>query len=138
MKLTMKTPHTTRYNKVIKDGTDNLVIRVKPEDIQGAVCRDHQKCVIARAIMRQRASTAKWVDVGASVVLVGTGKNTGRRYFLNQQAREQVRFFDLNDGRAAPCNVGLDAPKRRKLGERTGQPSGSRIRRPGKRQQPTR
>ena len=129
----------TRYERTIRDADTNLVVHVKPQDIKGAVCRDHQKCVIARAIMRQRKSTARWVDVGNSVVLVGTGKKSGLRFLLNGQAKEQVRFFDENDGRFAPCSVELRAPVRaEKIGAREGTRRGSNKRRSRSRQQPTR
>lgn len=134
----------TRYNKIIKDAKQDVVIHVKPQDIKGAKCRDHQKCVVAKAIMRQQRSSTKWVDVGNSVVLVGTGKNTGRRYLLRRRAQEQVRFFDENDGRFAPCSVELIAPRTgtgqlaRKLGSRVGEANiGGNTRGPNKRQ-PTR
>lgn len=131
----------TRHNKTIRDSAVDLVVHVKPQDIRGAECRHHQKCVIARAIMRQRKSTAKWVDVGNSIVLIGTGKNTGRRYKLSKQAAEQIKFFDENDGRFAPCTVQLVAPKNhgdgRTLGARNGQKhSGPHSRKP--RRLPTR
>jgi len=127
-----------RYDKFIKDATDDLVIRVNEDDIKGAVCRHHQKCFIARAIMRQRSSTVKWVDVGNSVVLVGTGKRTGQRYYLKGKAKEQVRYFDSHDGRFAPCVVSLAAPIRHKLGTRTNEAPGKTRKRNRNRQQPTR
>jgi hypothetical protein len=129
-----------RFQCHITDAKQNLVIYVKPEDIAGAICRDHEKCVVAKAIMRQRASTTNWVDVGASVVLIGTGPKTGRRYFLPSTTRQQIRFFDDHDGRFAPCVVELRAPPvHRKLGARAGLPSGTPKRKsPRKRQIPTR
>lgn len=135
---------TKRFGCRIVDAEDELKIHVKPEDIKGAVCRDHQKCAIARAIMRQKSSTAKWVDVGAAVVLVGTGAKRAKRYLLNGQAKEQVRYFDTHDGRFAPCVVELKCPTtgNRKLGERSGvkqgTPSSKRTKKAARRQQPTR
>lgn len=132
----------TRHNKVIRDATSDLLIRVKPGDIRGAMCRDHQKCVVAKAIMRQKKSTTKWVDVGNRIVLVGTGKRTGLRYKLDNQSANQIRFFDENDGRFAPCTVLLSAPskpggKYRSLGSRKGDgSSGGHSRKP--RREPTR
>lgn len=132
----------TRHNKTIRDATTDLLIRVKPNDIRGAACRDHQKCVVAKAIMRQKKSTTKWVDVGNRIVLIGTGKRTGLRYKLTNQAANQIRFFDENDGRFAPCNVLLSAPskptgKYRPLGSRAGEGrSGGHSR--GPRREPTR
>lgn len=117
-----KTQTQTRYNKRIKDAKQDLTIHVKAQDIGGAICRDHQKCVVARAIMRQRGLTTHWVDVGNTVVLIGTGKNTGRRYSVRGRAKEQIRFFDENDGRFAPCDVVLSAP-----GNKNHRPLGSRI-----------
>jgi hypothetical protein len=115
----------TRYDRTIRDSDHGLVIHVKEQDIRGAVCRDHQKCVVARAIMRQQRSTTKWVDVGNAVVLIGSSPSTGRRYLLSSQAKKQIRFFDQNDGRFAPCKVELIAPSsgRRKLGARIGESS---------------
>jgi len=118
----------TKYQRTIRDATRDVKIHVRVDDIKGAVCRDHQKCVVAKAIMRQRKHTAKWVDVGNSVVLLGTGKKTGLRYFLNGEARSQVRFFDENDGRFAPCSILLKAPVKRKLGDRKGEPPGKKQR----------
>src|SRR5690349_11953607 len=129
----------TRYGKRISDAKGDITIRVKAADIKGAVCRDHQKCVIARAILRQRASTAKWVDVGNAVVLIGTGEKTGKRYRLSGQAKEQVRFFDTHDGRFAPCTVTLSAPgTHRPIGARKGKRDSGSNKRSGKRTQPTR
>lgn len=115
----------TRYGRRIRDAKSDSVIHVKGLDINGAECRDHQKCVVARAIMRQRKKTATWVDVGNHVVLIGTGKKTGLRYTLDSRAKEQIRFFDENDGRFAPCSVRLSAPKtsKRPLGARAGEAS---------------
>ncbi len=120
-----------------RDAKSGLKIRVKPCDIRGAVCRDHQKCVVAKAILRQQGSTAKWVDVGQSVVLIGRSKKTADRYYLGGLAKEQIRFFDENEGRAAPCEVDLKSPlrhtdkhgSRRPLGSRKGEKSGSETRR---------
>lgn len=137
-KETVKTQ--TRYNRIIKDAKNDLLIRVKPEDIRGAVCKDHAKCVVAKAITRQRKSSVKWVDVGNSVVLIGSSKTTGRRYHLPRQAQKQIRFFDENDGRFAPCAVQLKAPAvgNRALGDREGEGhSGGHKRGPNK-NQPTR
>jgi hypothetical protein len=130
----------SRFDKQITDATDKIVIRVTPQDIKGAVCRDHQRCVIARAILRQRSSTAKWVDVGNVVVLIGTGKKTGKRYFLGNQAKKQVKFFDLNDGRAAPCAVTLNTPSpRKKIGAQPkGRASGAKKSSGKRRSKPTR
>lgn len=134
----------TRYNKRIKDAKSDVVIHVKPQDIKGAICRDHQKCVVAKAIMRQRKATTHWVDVGNAVVLIGTGMNTGRRYLLKGRAKEQIRFFDENDGRFAPCSVELMAPRHgtghlaRRLGSRKGEASGGGHRRGPNKNKPTR
>lgn len=112
----MKTPETKqpstvvykRMGIVVKDSYTDLEVEVTPDDIRHAVCRDHQKCVIARAIMRE--TTAKWVDVGAGIVLIGIDNSHAKRYRLSVMAKEQVRFFDTHDGRAAPCKVQLLAP----------------------------
>lgn len=99
-----------RFGCRITDAKDSLTVHVKPTDIKGAVCRDHQKCAIAKAIKRQRGSTAKWVDVGANVVLIGTGVRTAKRYYLSEPAKKQVRYFDENEGAFAPCSVALKPP----------------------------
>lgn len=105
-----KTPKAFRVNR--RDAKRDLVIRVKPCDIRGAVCRDHQKCVVAKAILRQQGSTAKWVDVGNSVVLIGRSNKSADRYYLQGMAKQQIKFFDENEGLAAPCEVHLKSPIR--------------------------
>lgn len=115
-----------RFGCKIVDAKQDLKVHVKPEDIKGAVCRDHQKCAIARAIMRQRSGTAKWVDVGAAVALIGTGEKTAKRYKLSGQAKQQVRYFDTHEGKFAPCLVKLKSPSEtQKIGARTGVKQGT-------------
>jgi hypothetical protein len=127
-----------RFNTKIKDAKLNIRIRIKPEDIKGAVCRDHEKCVVAKAIKRQLK--ARFVNVGANTVLVGTGKFTAKRFLLNSVAREQIRYFDTNDGAFAPCKVSLVAPySKGKIGSRTGKNARSGKNKAKKaRKQPTR
>lgn len=138
----MPTPKKFGIRRV--DAKRDLAIRVKPCDIRGAICRDHQKCVVAKAILRQQKSTAKWVDVGNAVVLIGRSSKTADRYFIKGVAKQQIRFFDENDGRFAPCEVGLKSPLRhnqygrsRALGARIGEKPGGR-RSSKKRGKPTR
>ena len=122
----IKVDATIRRGMKVKDSDTNLVIHVKPCDIRGAVCRDHQKCVIAKAIKRQRKVSAKWVDVGNSVVLIAGLNGSAKRYFLDTQAKKQVRYFDHNDGAFAPCAVKLvPPPESVRLGARAGQPRGT-------------
>ena len=112
---------TKRFGCRITDAKQDLKVHVKAEDIKGAVCRDHQKCAIARAILRQREGTAKWVDVGAAVALIGTSEKTAKRYKLSTEARKQVRYFDTHEGRFAPCSVKLKSPSEtQKIGARAG------------------
>lgn len=108
------------------DSPRDLVVRVKAIDIRGAVCRDHQKCVVAKAILRQQGASAKWVDVGNSVVLIGRTRKRADRYFITGIAKEQVRFFDENEGRAAPCEVHLKSPISNKYRSGQARPLGSR------------
>lgn len=113
----MKT--VTREGRKIIDGKQGLKLKIKPCDIDKAICRDHQRCVIARAILRRKG--VQWVDVGASTVLVATSKKTCKRYLLGNLAREQVRYFDTHDGAFAPCRLELSAPTpKNRLGLRTG------------------
>lgn len=91
-----------RFDATVKDATMDVPVHIKPVDIKGAVCSDHQNCAIARAIMRQRKKSAHWVDVGAKIVLIGTGKHTALRYVLSKATREQVKYFDTNQGAYPP------------------------------------
>lgn len=126
-----------RFNTKIKDAKLGIRIRIKPQDIKGAVCRDHERCVVAKAIKRQMKAT--FVDVGANTVLVGTGKHTATRFLLNSVAKDQIRYFDTNDGAFAPCKVSLVAPyAKSKIGSRSGEPRGSKKRAKAVRKQPTR
>jgi len=99
-----------RHGAHIKDADADRTVHVTAEDIKHAVCRDHQKCGFALAI--KRVTGADWVDVSTSRVLVKTGKHTARRYLLPPMAVEQLKYFDTNDGRMAPCKLTLKAPKR--------------------------
>ena len=128
----------TRFRCQVTDAKKSLNIQVTEADAKDAVCRDHQRCVIARAILRR--SKAKWVDVGASIVLIGKANGTASRYMLDPVARAQVRFFD-ETGAFAPCRVRLDSPPTTiKLGFRRGPKSrsGSRRRAAATRRVPTR
>lgn len=130
-----------RFECTIKDATEPLLTHVKPVDIKGAVCRDHQRCAIARAIKRQRSKSALWVDVGAKIVLIGTGKKTAIRYVLPESAANQVKYFDTHEGAMAPCSIELRPPKGSvTLGSRTGVKarSGKAPNRRKKRKVPTR
>lgn len=138
-------PTPRRFDCKITDAKEPLEIRIKPCDIKGAVCKDHQRCVVAKAIMRQRKSTAKWVDVGAAVVLIGTGQKTAKRYVLSNMAKQQIRFFDTNDGRFAPCAVELKVPGSlgivhgtQALGARAGEKPGGRKKKRKSPRKPTR
>lgn len=90
------------------DAKKGKVISVEALDARNAVCSDHQRCVIAKAI--KRVTNAHWVDVGLNTVKVRTAP-TGPivRYRLRRKAREQVRFFDTQ-GQFAPCYVELSVP----------------------------
>ncbi len=123
--VTMKDHHNKDVRRVIKDATDPLAIHVKAPDIKGAVCKDHQKCVVANAI--KRSLRAPWVDVGASQVIVGKTATKGVRYKLNSLGREIIRFFDENDGRAAPTMIELTpATQSQRIGNTIYMPSTSR------------
>lgn len=88
------------------DAPKDRFVRVTAQDTKHAVCRDHQQCVIAKAIKRQFRCDA--VNVGACVVTILKGSRK-TRFLLNRTAREQVRYFD-EKGRFAPCVVPLTAP----------------------------
>lgn len=127
-----------KHNCTVRDAKLPLNVNIKPEDVRGAVCRDHQKCVVAKALMRRMNAT--WVDVGATTVLIGRGKTKADRYLLSNKAKEQVRYFDTNNGQFAPCRVELKSPASKAgLGSRTGARarSGS-SKRASKRATPTR
>ncbi len=89
-----------RNGRLIIDSRNNLRIVIKPCDIKGAVCRNHQKCVIAKALLRRKG--VEWVDVGASSILVAKNSHVAKRYRLDGIAKEQVRYFDTHDGAFAP------------------------------------
>src|SRR5690348_3110002 len=100
----MKTKKSYQHQGMkVLDARKNQLLRVRAMDIHGAICRDHQACVLARTIKRQLK--AKWVDVGASVILVKPPHGPIRRFMLGKLGREQVRFFDTHKGRYAPCDV---------------------------------
>lgn len=83
-------------------------IYVTEQDLTKAICKDHQNCVIAKAI--KRVTGAKWVDVGAATVLVKRKySSSADRYILDAVGQAQVRFFD-KEGKFAPCYVRLRAP----------------------------
>jgi hypothetical protein len=132
----MKNKTTNRWDRKLLDARHHQTLWVKPEDIRGAVCRDHQKCAVARALQRQLG--APWVDVGASVVIVGISDKAGRRFLLSPAAKAQVRYFDTHKGAFAPCRLKLYAPPAKdKLGTRAG--TKARSGKSGKRKrQPTR
>lgn len=107
-----------RHGARIKDAVTQKKIRVTEQDIDHAVCRDHQNCAFARAI--KRVTGADWVDVSTARVLIKTGKHTARRYLLPPMARQQVRFFDTHEAKMAPCMLELRVPhKHHVLGART-------------------
>lgn len=117
----MKTKTVNRWDRKLLDALKNQTVWVKPEDIKGAICRDHQRCAVARALQRQLG--APWVDVGASVVVVGIpGSKSGRRFLLSPAAKEQVRYFDTHKGAFAPTKLRLYAPS-----QSTGTTLGSRA-----------
>lgn len=126
----------SRFGRKITDSSADLTIRVKPVDIKNAVCRDHQRCVIANAI--KRIKKAPWVDVGPATVIVGDSPKTGVRFKLDALGKEVVRYFDTTEGGAAPTRLVLLRPAdSQKIGARHGERSGS-SRRSGKRRVPTR
>ncbi len=94
-----------KFGRRVVDSRTSITVHVQAQDIEQAVCRDHQKCVIARALMRRAG--VKWVDVSASVVLVAKAVGTTLRYYLSSLGKRQVRWFDTHDGAFAPCTVEL-------------------------------
>lgn len=95
-----------------RDAKTDLRVPVDEQDMVGAVCRDHQKCVVGKAVKRK--TKADWVDVDNYVVLVQFhGKNYASRYLLPPITQKQIRYFDdeKNEGRFAPCEVLLKAPR---------------------------
>lgn len=89
------------------DADSHRVVTVKKQDLEGAICSDHQRCVIARAIKRE--FKAEFVDVGAETVFIKMPGHIMRRYKLTDMAREQVKYFD-ESGAFAPCYVELKPP----------------------------
>ncbi len=115
--VTMKDDHGRDVRRMVRDAAEPMTVHVQAPDIKGAVCKDHQKRVVANAI--KRAKRAPWVDVGAAQVLVGTSETEGVRYLLNSLGREVVKYFDLNEGRAAPTSLLLTpAPASQKIGQK--------------------
>ena len=116
----MTTGTYRKFGRAVSDTFDPLRVRILPQDIKGAVCRDHQKCVIARALMRKTG--AAWVDVGACTVLIGTSEKRAKRYRLNSVVKDQIRYFDTHKGVFAPCvvtlNPGVHEPLQRRKGKR--------------------
>jgi hypothetical protein len=96
-----------RKNIKVKDAYTDLNIRILPSDLKDAICKDHQNCVIAKAIKRKLK--AQWVDVGANTVLVAKGPRVAYRYKLNSLAKDQVRYFDKGKG-FVPCKIHILAP----------------------------
>src|SRR5256885_11445404 len=94
-----------KFGREVIDSFDELRVRILPEDIKHAVCSDHQKCVVARALKRKTG--ADWVDVGAASVLIGKGKKRAVRYRLSSVAKDQIRYFDTHQAVFAPCVVKL-------------------------------
>ena len=126
----------SRWGCKIRDAGSSIVIRVRPQDIKHAVCRDHERCVIANAI--KRTKRAPWVDVGADTVVVGETSKTGTRFKLNALGKEVVRFFDTTEGGAGPTMILLRAPSpSERIGARRGESHGSN-RRSGRRRKSTR
>lgn len=124
-----------RWGRVIIDSTKPLALRVRPADIKGAVCRDHERCVIANAV--RRSKRAPWVNVGADVVIVGVTDKTGVRYKLDSLGKEVVRHFDTTKGGAGPTRLVLQPPSAcQRIGARRGEKPGSGKR--SKRARPTR
>lgn len=121
---------TLKGRKNWHDAKTPRVISVTREDAKKAICKDHQNCVIAKAIKRQ--ANCEWVDVGATTVLIKPwGTKRYIRYKLGKKAREQVKFFD-EEGHFAPCFVELSvAPASLKVGHshvyRSSGPSGRKI-----------
>lgn len=131
----MKTTYS-RWGRKIKDSSEPLSIRVRPIDIKNAVCRDHERCVIANAI--KRSKKAPWVNVGADTVIIGDTEKTGRRFKLDSLGKEVVRYFDTSEGGAGPTQLILHAPATsQRIGARKGEKHGSN-RRSGRRRKPTR
>lgn len=108
-----------RFGRRILDAKKPFEIRVRPCDGKKAVCKDHQKCVIANAIMR--LTGAKLVDVGPNTVFIGRGAAIATRYKLDSTGKEVVRYFDENAGLSAPSAITLRSPLgREKTGTRSG------------------
>lgn len=104
----------------------NRIINILPKDNCHAVLKDHQHCVIAKAIKRQTG--AEWVDVGASTVLIKRKyKKHIDRYLLKPMAVQQVRFFDTK-GMFAPCQIALTAPPKPTGRKNKGGPRGKQRR----------
>lgn len=135
--LSKNTRKYKRFGKTVVDAANSLAVRIRPTDITKAVCRDHQRCVIANAITRSQK--APWVDVGPNTVFVGVTEKLGHRYQLDAVGREMVRFFDENDGAAGPGLIVLRAPSpSAKIGARIGKNDGGPKRKKSKRRKPTR
>ncbi len=119
-----------------RDAKVRLNIRVKPQDLLGAICKDRHHCAIAQALKRQ--TKADFVDVGTNTVLIKKGARA-TRYVLDSTAKEQVRYFDTHET-FAPCKVVLmPPPKSIALGTRKNEknrsgPSGKSV----KHRKPTR
>lgn len=116
-----RTNPTKKYKRLgltVVDAIKPLQFKVTAEDIDGAVCSDHEECAIAQTIKRKNKPLS--VDVGNHFVFIQTKPHEVERYYLDAQSKEAVRYFDVKN-RFAPCRVKLlPPPVTMQLGYRSG------------------
>lgn len=85
------------------DGTRTIRIRLRPEDIEGAECRNPNCCAVCRAIERHELSQGRPCKavVWATIIMViplgrdgVTPTGTAVRYVLSRETRAFIRHFD--------------------------------------------
>lgn len=106
--------------KQMVDATAPLTLKVRRADINGAVARDPEHCVVARAATRTMGDEVLGVKIGACVAYVELS-DCIVRYAVSEETKRLVRGYDA----AGVYPVGIPARllvPSRKLGKYAGKP----------------
>jgi hypothetical protein len=109
------------------DAVGGLEVTIKPRDVKGAVSRNPEQCVVARAIGRALADGVKGVKIGAHVAYVEFDDHV-ERYVISEETRAMIKAYDKLDYYPAGVVARLLQPSpARALGAATKRPAGKKT-----------
>lgn len=77
----------------LRDAKNPINLKIRRQDIDGAVDRNPENCVVARSVKRSFNGSVAAVKIGAQFAYVYDGKQV-LRYRLSSETKDMIRAYD--------------------------------------------